>query len=95
VNVGILAVVLVRRRQLVLDRRLRRRVPRMLVAAVAMAAVLWALEAALYPVSGGIARFAALGMLIGAGMVTYFGVAQIIGGLDLRDALRMLKRRSG
>jgi putative peptidoglycan lipid II flippase len=95
VNVGILAVVLVRRRQLVLDRRLRRRVPRMLLAAVAMAAVLWGLEAVLYPVSGGIARFAALGMLIGAGMVTYFGVAQVIGGLDLRDALRMLKRRSG
>jgi putative peptidoglycan lipid II flippase len=95
VNVGILAVLLVRRRQLVLDRRLRRRVPRMLAAALAMALVLWGLEALLFPVAGGIARMAALATLVAAGMATYFGVAQLIGALDLRDALRMLKRRSG
>ena len=92
-NVLALGVLLMRRRRLVLDRRLQRAVPRLLVAAVVMALVLAGLEAAIFPLAGGIARFGGLAVLIGAGLVTYFGTAQALGGLDLREALRMMWRR--
>jgi putative peptidoglycan lipid II flippase len=93
VNVALLGWLLLRRRRLVLDRRLRRAVPRLLLAAVAMAVVLAGLEAALFPLASGWARLLALGFLVGAGMATYFGAAQVLGGLDLREAARMLRRR--
>lgn len=93
VNVAILARLLVRRRRLVLDRRLTRAMPRLLAAAVVMALVLTALSAALFPLAGGTARLAALALLVGTGLVAYFGTAHALGGLDLREALRMLRRR--
>jgi putative peptidoglycan lipid II flippase len=93
VNVGVLGWLLLHRRRLVPDRRLKRAVPRLLGAAVAMAAVLAALQAAIFPLEGGIARFAGLAVLIAAGLATYFGTAQAIGGLDLREALRLMRRR--
>ena len=34
-----------------------------------------------------------LALLVGGGLATYFGTAQAIGGLDLRVALRELRRR--
>lgn len=93
VNVALLGWLLMRRRRLLLDRRLRRVVPRLLAAAGAMAMALLGLEALIFPLSGGFARLAALALLVGAGLVTYFGAAQLLGGLDLREALRTLKRR--
>jgi putative peptidoglycan lipid II flippase len=92
-NVLALGWLLMRRRQLVLDRRLRRAAPRLLAAALVMAALLAGLGAALFPLEGGLARFGALALLVALGIATYFGTAQAIGGLELRDALRMLKRR--
>jgi putative peptidoglycan lipid II flippase len=92
-NVLVLGWLLTRRRQLVLDRRLRRAVPRLLAAALVMSAVLLALQAAIFPLEHGLARLAGLAVLIGAGLVTYFGAAQALGGLDLREALRSLRRR--
>jgi len=93
VNVAVLAWLLIRRRHLVLDRRLRRRIPRLLAAAMAMALVLLAAQALIFPHAGGLARFAGLAALIGAGLAAYFGTAQALGGLDLREALRTLRRR--
>jgi putative peptidoglycan lipid II flippase len=93
VNVVILAVLLTRRRQLLLDRRLRRRAPRLLAAGVVMGVVLWAMAAALFPLDGTLPRFLALAALIAAGLFTYFGSAQLLGGMDLREAARMLRRR--
>jgi putative peptidoglycan lipid II flippase len=93
VNVAALGWLLARRGQLVLDRRLRRAVPRLLAAAVVMAAVLWALQAVLFPQPNGWLRLGALAVLVGAGLAAYFGTAQAIGGLDLRVALRELRRR--
>ncbi|MBU8537108.1 murein biosynthesis integral membrane protein MurJ [Falsiroseomonas tokyonensis] len=95
VNVAVLGLLLTRRRQLVLDRRLRRRAPRLLAAAAVMAGVLLGLEAVLFPLTGTLARFAGLAALILAGLVTYFGSAQLLRGLDLREAARLLRRRSG
>ncbi|WP_439599264.1 murein biosynthesis integral membrane protein MurJ [Falsiroseomonas sp.] len=94
VNVAVLSWLLTRRRQLLLDRRLRRRAPRLLAAAAVMAGVLLALEAVLFPLEGSLARFAGLAALILAGLVTYFGTAQALRGLDLREAARLLRRRS-
>ena len=93
INVGVLAWLLLRKRRLVLDRQLRRAVPRLLGAALVMSALLLALQALIFPLEGGIARFVGLGALILAGLVTYFGAAQLLGGLDLREALRMMRRR--
>jgi putative peptidoglycan lipid II flippase len=94
VNVLVLGWLLRRRRQLVLDRRLRRAVPRLLAAAAAMAVVLALLGAVLFPLAGGLARFAALGAMVAAGLVAYFGAAHALGGLRLGEAWRMLRRRS-
>jgi putative peptidoglycan lipid II flippase len=94
VNVLVLGSLLRRRRRLVLDRRLRRAVPRLLAAAVAMAVVLLLLGMLLFPLAGGLARLAALGAMVGAGLVAYFGAAHALGGLHLGEAWRMLRRRS-
>lgn len=93
VNVAALGFVLMRRRGLVLDRRLRLRVPRLLLAAGFMAAVLLALEAAIFPLAGGFARLVGLAMLVAGGMLSYFVAAHLLGGLDMREAMRMLRRR--
>ena len=93
VNVVVLGWLLMRRGQLVLDRRLRRAVPRLAVAGLAMSVALVALQAALFPLSGGWARLGGLAVLVGLGMGVYFGVAHLLGGLDLRQAVRMLRRR--
>jgi hypothetical protein len=82
-----------RRRRLVLDRRLRRAAPRLAGAACVMAAVLLALEAAIFPLVGGLAQIAGLAVLVGTGLAVYFGAAQFLGGLDLREARQMLRRR--
>ena len=95
INVAVLGWLLMRRRRLLPDRRLRRAVPRLLGAAIAMAVVLAAMQAVIFPLAGSAARFAGLAALIGAGLVTYFGTAHLLGGLDLRDAMRMLRRRKG
>jgi putative peptidoglycan lipid II flippase len=91
-NVVVLAVLLMRRGRLVADRQLRRRAPRLLVAAVVMAGVLAGLGAAMFPLEGSVLRFAALTLLVAVGMAAYFGTAQAIGAMDLRDAARMLRR---
>ncbi len=93
VNVVILGTLLMRRRRLVLDRRLRRAAPRLVAAALVMSAVLLALETALFPVAHGWGRLAALGVLVMAGVLAYFGAAHLLGGLNLRDAVRLVRQR--
>ncbi len=93
INVALLASLLVRRRQLVLDRRLRRVAPRLLASALVMSAVLLVLEVVLFPQASGWTRLIALAILVTAGFIAYFGAAQLLRGLDLRDAARLLRRR--
>ncbi len=93
VNVLALGWLLLRRRRLVLDRRLRRAIPRLLLAAALMGLVLAGLGAVLFPLVGSLARFGGLALLVVVGLITYFGAAQLIGGLDLREALRLMRRR--
>lgn len=91
-NALALAFLLARRGQLVLDRRLRRRAPRLLVAAALMAAALWALREALY-LAPGMPRLGALAVLVAAGAGVYFAAAHALGAVDLRDLAGLLRRR--
>jgi putative peptidoglycan lipid II flippase len=94
VNVAALGLVLRRRGHLVLDRQIIRTVPRMLLAGLAMALVLYGLEIAVFRPLGGAWRWAGLGLLVAGGMAVYGGVGQALGGFDLRAVARRLARRS-
>ncbi|SHJ99728.1 putative peptidoglycan lipid II flippase [Roseomonas rosea] len=88
VNVIALAWILRRRNQWRPDRRLRRRLPRLLLATLAMTAVLVALRMAIPEPVGSTARLVALGVYVAAGLATYFGLAQVLGALSLGDLRR-------
>jgi putative peptidoglycan lipid II flippase len=91
-NALALGALLWRRGHFLADRRLRRRVPRLLLAALLMGGVLLALGAVLFPAAPGW-RFAALAALIGAGMLCYFGAAFLLRVLDWRELRGLLRRR--
>jgi len=88
VNVAALAIILRRRNQWRPDRRLRRRLPRLLIATLAMAVTLLALRAALPEPAGSTARLLFLGLYVAVGLGTYFGIAQAIGGLHIGELRR-------
>jgi putative peptidoglycan lipid II flippase len=91
VNVAMLYVTLSRRGQFAPDARLKRRAPRLALAALAMGGVLWATQDRLMPYVHGTwtVRFAALAILVVAGALVY-GVATIVLGAFTRDDLRLL-----
>ena len=91
-NAAMLGWLLNRRGQMILDRRLRRRIPRLLLAVALMAAAILGLREVLFPMAGPL-RFVALAALVGAGGAVYFGVAQALGAIDLREVRGMLLRR--
>ena len=93
-NAGLLAWLLHRRGLLQTDARLRRRVPRILLAALAMAGALWlgarALEGAFAgPLWQGVPALAALVL---GGMVGYGALAQLTGATSFRDLRGALRR---
>jgi putative peptidoglycan lipid II flippase len=94
VNVWMLYHRLVRRGHFIADRRLRRRAPRLLLAALAMGAVLWRGQMLIMPYVHGswLMRFGALATLVCAGMVVY-GLATVVMGAFSRDDLALLLRR--
>jgi putative peptidoglycan lipid II flippase len=97
VNAGWLAVALHRRGHLVPDARLLRTLPRMLVAACAMAVTLRLLQPPLFDFGREMVRgekWAALAALVGAGLAVYAAAAQLLGAFDLRDARGMLRRKA-
>ncbi|MGE4217977.1 MAG: murein biosynthesis integral membrane protein MurJ [Alphaproteobacteria bacterium] len=93
-NAGLLAWLLHRRGLLQTDARLRRRAPRILLAAAAMAGALWlgarALEGAFAgPLWHGVPALAALVL---GGMVCYGALAQLTGAASFRDIRGALRR---
>lgn len=92
-NCGLLAFVLRRRGQLVLDARFRRRLPRTLAASAVMAAGLYAGEPLLADwFAGGLPeRAAALAVLVGGGIAVFGATALVTGAVAVRD-LRTLRR---
>lgn len=93
-NVSALGFILWRRKYLVPDSDLRRHVPRMMVAAVAMATVLWVLEREVYaPWAFSSLKWVGLAAIVGGGMITYFGIGQLIGAFDLRLVVARIRSR--
>ncbi|MBS7810496.1 murein biosynthesis integral membrane protein MurJ [Roseococcus pinisoli] len=90
-NAGLLAWLLARRGQLVWDHRLRRAVPRLLGAALVMGAVLMALKHLLDP-GAGLAGIGLLAVICAVGAACYFAVAQLSGGMNVRELRRSMRR---
>jgi putative peptidoglycan lipid II flippase len=88
-NVAALAVVLHRRRHLVADGLLLRRLPRMGLAASAMAVTLWFAQAPLLHQG----RWFGLISLVVLGFCVYGLAAVLLGAIDVKAAKRMLLRR--
>ncbi|WP_407186305.1 murein biosynthesis integral membrane protein MurJ [Bradyrhizobium centrosematis] len=75
-----------------IDAGARTRLPRIVLAAIAMGALLW-LTTGLVPVgSPGLIRFIVLGLQIGAGIAVYGLLLQILGVASWREAVNALKR---
>ncbi len=98
-NVALLAFLLARRGRLQPDARLRRKLPRVILAAVVMAGAVAGVVYAGPDISawGEAARFGFLAAVVGLGVVLY-AVLAVIGGAvtlaELRDALRRAPRAS-
>ena len=88
-NMVALGVVLYRRGHLVADAALRRRLPRMGLAAVGMAATLWFAEAPLFHFG----RWFGLICLVTLGIGVYGVAALLLGAFDARALFRMMRRR--
>ncbi|MTJ03783.1 MAG: murein biosynthesis integral membrane protein MurJ [Sediminimonas qiaohouensis] len=76
------------------DARFHKRIWRILAAAAIMGGVLWAAMALLSPFFGMAGwRYAALATLIMIGMISYFGIGQLLGAFQLAQYRRALSRR--
>ena len=96
-NVIALGVMLGRRGQLVVDRRLQIRLLRMAGASLAMAATLVAVQHYVFvrvEMAPGL-RWGALALLVGAGFVAYGVAGQLLGAFDGRALLAVIQRRRG
>ncbi len=94
VNVALLYRTLVLRGHFAADAQLRRRAPRLALAALAMGAVLWAGQGLLTPYVHGtwFIRFAALVALVSSGTLVY-GLCALLSGAFSRSDLQLLLRR--
>nr|WP_283937939.1 murein biosynthesis integral membrane protein MurJ [Sphingomonas caseinilyticus] len=95
VNFGLLFIILHSRGQFRMPAWLVARLGKQLLAAVAMAASLYAVKIAAGGLffGGVLERIIGLGALVGVGAVVYFAVAWMIGGMD-RQAIAALRRRA-
>jgi putative peptidoglycan lipid II flippase len=94
-NVGLLYWTLRRRGQFHVDAQLRRRAIRLLLATLAMAALLLAIDPFVTPIVGGslLPRVGGLALLIGAGAICYFACAFLFGAFSWSETKALLKRR--
>mgnify|MGYP000283016135 FL=1 len=75
------------------DARFQNRIVRIILASLAMGAILYGLNALLLPLLANPAwKLPVLLALVGAGIVSYFGIGQIIGAFRLSEFKRNLKR---
>jgi putative peptidoglycan lipid II flippase len=95
VNVLMLYRTLAARGQFTLDARLKRRVPRLALAALAMGAVLWAGQGLLMPYVHGtwFVRFLTLAVLVSAGGLVYGLSAILLGAFSKADLQLLLRRK--
>jgi putative peptidoglycan lipid II flippase len=95
VNCGSLGYVLHRRGHLQADPQLRRRVPRMAAAALAMAGACWGIEHTVFAALAHdhLLRWVGLAVLVGGGLAAYVVVAELVGACNLREMAGQLRRR--
>ncbi|MEM6666793.1 MAG: murein biosynthesis integral membrane protein MurJ, partial [Pseudomonadota bacterium] len=97
INALLLGATLLRRGHWARDPVLLRRLPRMLLATVAMGVVLMGVAFVLAdwmaPERLLLEKVVALGVLVGAGISVFFGLAQLTGGADLRQLAGLFRRR--
>ena len=95
VNVAMLYSTLVKRGHFAADAQLRRRLPRLAMAAVAMGAVLYAGEDLLDPWLGGAMaqRYVALALLVGTGVALYGLACFLTGAYRVSDLKALIRRR--
>ena len=93
-NAGLLGLGLARRGHLKPDARLRRAVPRMVLAAAFMAATLWGAADSLVPwLAAGLGlKVLALAVLVAIGMATFAVLAQLSGAVRLGELSVLLRR---
>ncbi len=95
-NAGLLYATLVRRGTFVADARIKRALPRIVLASLAMGAALLAMAPAVGPWLAApttvLLRLAALTVLVGGGLVVYGACALAFGAVDLRQFRRFLSR---
>jgi putative peptidoglycan lipid II flippase len=94
-NALMLLALLIRRHHFTFDRRTRRNLPRIAAAALGIGAVVAGLRVALDPMFAGptMLQVVALAVLIGAGLVSFAGLAFGLGIADWRDLLARLRRQ--
>jgi putative peptidoglycan lipid II flippase len=97
INAGLLACLLVRRGHFVADARLRRAIPKTLLASAAMAGALWFAQDVLSGIADADAARAAvvLAVLVALGLVVFAAAAVGFGAARLADIKRLLDRSSG
>lgn len=95
VNTWLLYRTLVKRGHFAADARLRRRAPRLALAALLMGAVLWFTQGALMPYVHGswTVRLAALAVLVSAGSLVYGASTVLLGAFSKADLALLLRRR--
>ncbi len=94
-NAGLLAIILHRRGLFTVDRRLRRKVPRILLSAGLMGAAVWWVAGQLAgPLSGPFwQQVPALGVIVVVGMAIYFVLAHLTGASTLAELKSALRKR--
>jgi putative peptidoglycan lipid II flippase len=92
-NVGALVMVLSRRGYFTPDSQLRRHVPRMALASVAMVAALLLLQSDVFTHFPGAWRWLGLFVLVGGGGIAYGLSGELVGAFHLRELLASLRRR--
>ena len=95
VNLVLLYRTLHARAQFTTDRHLRRRLPRLLLAAALMGGAIWALDRLLDPYLTGtvLERFAALAVLVGGGCLLYGAACFATGAFRPSDVRALIRRR--
>jgi putative peptidoglycan lipid II flippase len=95
-NAGLLYRTLVKRGAFVADARIKRTLPRIVLASVLMGAVLFAAAIPLAPWLSAptpvVLRFAALGALVGSGLLAYAILAVLLGAVEIRQFRKFLRR---
>ena len=96
VNVALLYMTLVRRGDFAPDARLVRRAWRLAAAAIAMGVVLWFTKGLMMPYVHGTwaVRFAALSILVGAGVCVYGAATFALGAFSRRDLAFLTRRKA-